>query len=62
MLGCSEMIWPGSAQPTARRSIERGRNAGALCGQFAHQPLRCTTSSKGRRFNRVPGLSGRSTG
>ena len=33
-----------------------------LFAGLAHQPLRCTTSSKGRRFKRVPGLSGRSAG
>jgi hypothetical protein len=35
---------------------------GVLVENLAHQPLRCTTSSKGRRFKRVPGLSGRSAG
>jgi hypothetical protein len=42
--------------------IGRRRKTGALVADRAHQPLRCTTSSKGRRFKRVPGLSGRSAG
>jgi hypothetical protein len=42
--------------------IGRRRPAATLVADVAHQPLRCTTSSKGRRFKRVPGLSGRSAG
>lgn len=40
----------------------RGVEAPLPAADLTHQPLRCTTSSKERRFRRVPGLSGRSAG
>ena len=51
--------------PVAERSPPAARVIELLVdgvADLAHQPLRCTTSSKGRRFKRVPGLSGRSAG